>query len=172
MLCMDCTLIAVFKEAKKVCFRSLLEGKNGRALHSQIRLQIGSNLFDKTLEGCLPDQKISVLLVFMDLTNCNGPRVVTMGFLHAPHMSSLLLCSLLQDDGVGPFPQLTGVRFALFWPFSTCQYFCVWCSCVHVLHLDVVLSAKKRTKHHIPFGTIRSWIQLCVGYGSSYAWQA
>ncbi len=91
---MDCTLIAVFKEANKVCFRSLLEGKKGRALHSQIQLQIGSNLFEKTLEGCLSDQKVCVLLVFMDLTNGNGPRAVTMGFLHTPSVSSLLLCSL------------------------------------------------------------------------------
>ncbi len=91
---MDCTLIAVFKEKNKVYFRSLLEGKSGRPLHSRIRLQIGSNLFDKMLEGCLPDQKVSVLLVFTDLMNGNGPRVVTMGFLHAPRVSSLLLCSL------------------------------------------------------------------------------
>jgi hypothetical protein len=91
---MDCTLIGVFKEAKKVCFRSLLEGKNGHALHSQIQLQIDSNLADKTLEGCLPDQKVSVLLVFMDLTNGDDPRAVTMGLLCAPSVSSLLLCSL------------------------------------------------------------------------------
>ncbi len=91
---MDCTLIAVFKEANKVCFQSFLEGKKCRALHLQIWLQIGSNLFDKKLEGCLSDQKVSVLLVFTDLTNGNDPRAVTMGFLHAPHVSSLLLCSL------------------------------------------------------------------------------
>jgi hypothetical protein len=93
-LCMDCTLIAVFKEANKACFRSLLEGKKGCALHSQIRLQIGSNLFDKTLEGCFSDQKVNVLLVFMDLMNGDSPRAVTMGFLHAPCVSTLLLCSL------------------------------------------------------------------------------
>ncbi len=91
---MDYTLIAVFKDANKVCFQSLLEGKNGCALHSQIQLQIGSNLFDKMLEGCLSDQKVSVLLVVTDLTNGDGPRVVTIGFLHAPRVSSLLLCSL------------------------------------------------------------------------------
>jgi hypothetical protein len=39
---MDCTLIAAFKEVNKVCFQSLLEDKNGHALHLQIRLQIGS----------------------------------------------------------------------------------------------------------------------------------
>jgi hypothetical protein len=37
-----------------------------------------------------------------------------------------------------------------------------------VLHLDVVLSAKKRTKHCIPFGTIHSRIQLYIGYGIQY----
>jgi hypothetical protein len=94
MLCMDFTLIGVFKEVKKVCFQSLLEGKNGRALHSLIRLQIDSNLVDKTLEGCLPDQKVGVLLVCMNLMNGNGLRAVTMGLLHAPSVSSLLSCSL------------------------------------------------------------------------------
>jgi hypothetical protein len=49
-------VIGVFKETNKVCLQSLLEGKNGSALHSQIRLEIDSNLADKTLEGCLPDQ--------------------------------------------------------------------------------------------------------------------
>ncbi len=91
---MDCTLIGVFKEENKVCFQSLLEGKSGLALHSQIQLQIDSNLVDKTLEGCLPDQKVSVLLVFTDLMNGDGPRAVTMGLLYAPSVSSLLLCSL------------------------------------------------------------------------------
>ncbi len=52
------------------------------------RLEIGSNLFDKMLEGFLPDQKVCVLLVFTDLTNGDSPRAVTMGFLHAPHVSS------------------------------------------------------------------------------------
>jgi hypothetical protein len=27
---------------------------------------------------------------------------------------------LLQDEGVGPFPQLTCVRSVLFWPLSNC----------------------------------------------------
>jgi hypothetical protein len=102
MLCMGCTLIGVFKEANKVCFRSLLEGKNGRALHLQIRLQIDSNLVDKMLEGCLPDQKVSVLLVFTDLTNSYSPRAVTMGLLHAPSVSSLLLCSKMMEWGLSP----------------------------------------------------------------------
>ena len=69
---------------------------------------------------------------------------------------------LLQDDGMGPFPQLTGVQFALFWPLSTCQ---CWRSCVHVLHLDVVLSGRTWREPHITYGMIRSLIQLYIGYG-------
>jgi len=39
---------------------------------------------DKTLEGCLPQKKVRVLLVFTDLTKGDSPRAPTMGFLHAP----------------------------------------------------------------------------------------
>jgi len=84
MLCMECAFLGIVEEANKVCLRSLLEGKEGRALHSQIRLYVTSNLADKTLEGCLPHQKVRVLLVFTDLMKGDGPRVPTMGFLHAP----------------------------------------------------------------------------------------
>ena len=69
MLSMHCTLIGVFKETNKLCLQSLLEGKKGSALHSQIRLDIDSNLADKTLEGCLHDQYFSGLLVFTNLAN-------------------------------------------------------------------------------------------------------
>jgi hypothetical protein len=81
---MDCAFVGVVEEANKVCLRSLLEAKEGRALHSQIRLYETSNLTDKTLEGCLPHQKVRVLLVFTDLTKGDGPRTPTTGFLHAP----------------------------------------------------------------------------------------
>ena len=91
---METTLIGVFKEVNRVCLQSLLEGKKGRALHSQIRLQNNSNLADKTLEGCLPDQKFSALLVFTDLVKGNGPRVVTMGPLDAASGSGGMTCSL------------------------------------------------------------------------------
>ena len=59
---MECAFIGVIEEANKVCLRSLLEGKEGCALHLQIRLYVTSNLADKTLEGCLPHQKVCVLL--------------------------------------------------------------------------------------------------------------
>ena len=84
MFCMECAFVGVVEEANKVCLQSLLEGKEGRALHSQIRLYGTSNLADKTLEGCLPQQKVGVLLVFTDLTKGNSPRAPTLGFLHAP----------------------------------------------------------------------------------------
>ena len=81
---MECTFVGIVEEANKVCLRSLLEGKEGRALHSQIRLYVTSNLADKTLEGCLPHQKFRVLLVFTDLTKGDGPRAPTTGFSVSP----------------------------------------------------------------------------------------
>ncbi len=64
---------------------------------------------------------------------------------------------LLQDECVGPFPQLTCVRSASFWPLSNhCCYF--WCSCVLVCVFFGVLvcvfcdlmspSREKRRKHY------------------------
>jgi hypothetical protein len=69
---------------------------------------------------------------------------------------------LLQDECMGPFPHLNSVRFAYIWPLSTCQ---CWCPCVHVLHLDVVLSGRTWREPHITYGMIRSLIQLYIGYG-------
>ena len=69
------------------------EGKEGRVLHLQIRFYSTSNLADKTLEGCLPDQKLSALLVATDLTKGYGPMAM-MGLLHTSSVSGLLLCSL------------------------------------------------------------------------------
>ncbi len=54
--------------------KRLLEGKKGSALHLQIRLEIDSNLVDKTLEGCLPDQY--VLLVFTYLAKGIMPPIL------------------------------------------------------------------------------------------------
>ncbi len=68
---------------------------------------------------------------------------------------------LLQDEFVGPFPYLNSVWFAYIWPLFTCQ---CWCSCVHVMHLDNVLSGRTWSEPHITFGMIRSLIQLYIGY--------
>jgi hypothetical protein len=41
---MECAFVGVVEEANKVCLHSFLEGKEGHALHSQIRLYATSNL--------------------------------------------------------------------------------------------------------------------------------
>jgi hypothetical protein len=84
---MECAAIGVFKKANKLCLQSLLEGKEGRALHSKVRLQVTSNLMDQTLEVCHPDPNLRALLVFTDLIKGDGPRAPTMGFLHTPSVS-------------------------------------------------------------------------------------
>ncbi len=64
---MECKHIAFLKDVNKLCLGSLLllEDKDDCALHSQSQLYIVHNLADKTLEGCLPDQNISALLVVL-----------------------------------------------------------------------------------------------------------
>ncbi len=48
---MECAFVGVVEEVNKVCLQSLLEGKEGHALHLQILLYVTSNLADKMLEG-------------------------------------------------------------------------------------------------------------------------
>lgn len=51
-----------------------LQGSNGRALESQVRLEILCNLPDQTLERKLPDEQLGGLLVPTDLTQGNSAR--------------------------------------------------------------------------------------------------
>ena len=144
---MECAFVGVVEEANKVCLRSLLEGKEGRALHSQIQLYVTSKFVDKTLEGCLPHQKVHVRLVFTDLTKGNGPRAPTTGFPR--HQCIWLGCvqPLLQDECVGPFPQLTCVRSALFLPLSNCCFCFFVFSCVCFLVFLCVCFAIRCSPH-------------------------
>jgi hypothetical protein len=81
---MDGAQVGVLKQANKVCLSSLLEGKHRMALETQISLQnqrfhqqldarnyleVLCNFPNKPLEGQLPDQQLSALLVLADLTN-------------------------------------------------------------------------------------------------------
>ena len=121
MLCMDCAFVGVIEEANKVCLRSFLEGKEGHALHSQIQLYANSNLADKTLEGCLPHQKVRALLVFTDLTKGKRSQGANDEVSSRPQRIWIgCVQLLLQDECMGPFPQLTCMWSVLFWPLSNC----------------------------------------------------
>ena len=55
-----------------ISFAGFLKGHHGRALETQIGLEILSDLTDKTLEGQLADQEFGGFLVTTDLTKSHG----------------------------------------------------------------------------------------------------
>ena len=80
---MDGTDIGVFEEADQVRLRRLLERGDGGGLKPQIGLEILSDFSHQTLEGKLPYQQLSALLVLSNLTEGNGSGP-------EPEVSSLL----------------------------------------------------------------------------------
>jgi hypothetical protein len=61
------TQVCVLKQSNEVCFQSLLEGKYSCAMETNVILEILSYLSKEMLEWCLANQKVSQLLVFLDL---------------------------------------------------------------------------------------------------------
>ena len=76
--------VSVLEQTDQVSLASLLKGHDGRALESQIGLEILGDLTDQTLEGKLADQKLGRLLVSPDLTESHGTRSVPVRLLHTP----------------------------------------------------------------------------------------
>lgn len=64
--------VGVLEEGDEVGLDGLLESTDGRGLEAQVGLEVLGNLTDQTLEGELPDQKLSGLLVATDLTQSDG----------------------------------------------------------------------------------------------------
>jgi histone H3 len=73
--------VGVLKEADQVGLSSLLEGKDGTSLETQVVLEVLGDLTDETLERELADEKVGRLLVTADLTKSHGSRAVTVGLL-------------------------------------------------------------------------------------------
>ena len=73
--------VGVLEKSNKVSLGSLLKGKNGRSLESQVSLEILGDLTDKSLERKLSDQKLGGLLVSSDLTKSDSSRSVSVRLL-------------------------------------------------------------------------------------------
>ena len=69
---MDGAQVGVFEERDEVGLNGLLESTDGGRLETEVRLEVLSDFTDETLEGKLPDQKLSGLLVTTDLTESDG----------------------------------------------------------------------------------------------------
>ena len=80
---MDGTQVGVLKETNQVSLRSLLQGHDGRALESQISLEVLGDFPHQTLEGELADEQLSALLVPPDLSESHSSRPVPVGLLHS-----------------------------------------------------------------------------------------
>ena len=90
----DGTQVGVLEQANKVGLGRLLQGKNGRALESQVSLEVLRNLADETLEGQLADEQVSALLVAADLAKRNSTGTVAVGLLDTSGGGGGLACCL------------------------------------------------------------------------------
>ena len=78
----DGAQVGVLEQTHQVGLSSLLQSQHCGALEAQVGLEVLSNLTDQALEGQLPDQQLSGLLVLPDFTQSHGTGPVAMGLLH------------------------------------------------------------------------------------------
>ncbi len=90
----DGAQVGVLEKSDQVGLAGFLQGHDGRALESQIGLEILSNLTDQALEGQLADQQLRALLVTTDLTEGDSSWPVSMGLLHSTGSRGALPCCL------------------------------------------------------------------------------
>lgn len=78
---MDGAEVGVLEERDEVSLNGLLKSANGGRLEAEIRLEVLSDLTNKTLEGQLADEKLGGLLVTTNLTESDGTRLVAVRLL-------------------------------------------------------------------------------------------
>jgi len=79
----DSAQVGVLKQTNEVSLTGLLESSNGSRLEPEISLEVLSNFSHQTLEGQLPDEQLSGLLVSSDLTKSDCSWPVSVGLLHS-----------------------------------------------------------------------------------------
>jgi len=77
----DGTQVGVLKQSNEVSLTGLLESSNSSRLEPEISFEILGDFSHETLEGQLPDEKLSRLLVSSDLTESDGSWPVSVGLL-------------------------------------------------------------------------------------------
>ena len=90
----DGAQVGVLEEADQVSLRGFLKGHDGGGLEAQVGLEVLGDLTNETLEGQLPDEELSALLVTTDLTESHGTGPVTMGLLDSSGSRGRLASSL------------------------------------------------------------------------------
>jgi len=77
----DSAQIGVLKESDEVSLTGLLESSNSSRLEPEISFEILSDFSHETLEGQLPDEELSGLLVSPDLTESDSSWPISVGLL-------------------------------------------------------------------------------------------
>jgi len=79
----DGAQVGVLEQPDQVGLTGLLKSSNGGRLEPEISFEILSDLSHETLEGQLPDEQLSGLLVSSDLTKSDCSWPVSVGLLHS-----------------------------------------------------------------------------------------
>ena len=77
----DGAQVGVLEETDQVSLAGLLQGHDGRALETQVGLEVLCDLTDEALERQLADQQLRRLLVTTDFTESDGAGPVTVRLL-------------------------------------------------------------------------------------------
>ena len=86
--------VGVLEESNHVGLSSLLEGKDGRGLESEVGLEIGSDFSDESLERKLSDKELGGFLILSDHSEGDGSWSESVGLLHSGDLSVSLLGGL------------------------------------------------------------------------------
>ena len=90
----DGTKVGVLEESNHVGLSSLLEGKDGRGLESEVSLEVGSDFSDESLERKLSDKELSGFLILSDHSEGDGSWSESVSLLHSGDLSVGLLGGL------------------------------------------------------------------------------
>ena len=77
----DCAEVSVLEESNHVGLSSLLKGKDGGGLESEVGLEVGGDFSNESLEWELSDEELGGLLVLSDHSEGDGTWSESMGLL-------------------------------------------------------------------------------------------
>jgi len=90
------------QETDQVGLSGVLESKYGRAFEPELGFVFSSDVSDQALEGELPYQKVSALLLLSNFTQGHGARPELVVFFIPPADGALFLVALLAVISSGP----------------------------------------------------------------------
>jgi len=100
----DSAQVRIFEEPDQVGFGGFLQGQHGRSLEAEVGLEVLGDLADQALEGELPDQEVSRLLVPADFAQSHRARPVPVRLLDAAGGGGALPSSLRRELLAGGLP--------------------------------------------------------------------